>query len=178
MLSGSDFLPVTLADRELFLSHYRKFPQVHSDNTFTNMICWNPYANYRYAYCRENLLISSTIEGKTTFRPPIGPRDPGLLADLLELCTRVGDEAPLSLVDAEQRAWILSEYPDLPLHPDRNYFEYVYRSEDLASLPGKDFLSIRRHLNRFRKNCNPVVEPIDRQNRDEINKFLPKNLWI
>jgi len=172
MLSGTDFSPVTMADRQLFLSHYRKFPQVHSDNTFSNMICWNPYAHYRYAYLKKNLIISSTIKGKSSFRTPIGPRDPGLLADLLKLCTREGDIVPLWIVDSADRAWILSEYPDLPLHPDRNYFEYVYCSEDLASLPGKDYFSIRRHLNRFRKNCKPVVEPIEVKNRDEVNEFL------
>lgn len=161
-----------MADRQLFHSHYGKFPQVHSDNTFTNIICWNPYAHYRYAYLNENLLISSTIEGRTSFRPPIGPRDPGLLADLMELCIKDGDETPLALIDAAQRAWILSEYPDLPLHPDPIYFEYVYRTEDLASLPGKDYLSIRRHLNKFRKNCKPTVEAIDNRNQDEVNEFL------
>ncbi len=138
------------------------------------MICWNSYAHYRYAYLRENILISSTIEGKTSFRTPIGPRDPGLLADLLDLCAREGDVVPLWIVDAADRAWILSEYPDLLLNPDRNYFEYVYRSEDLASLPGKDYVSIRRHLNRFRKNCRPVVEEIGLDNRDEVNEFLIK----
>jgi hypothetical protein len=172
MLSGTDFMPVTMADRHLFLTHYRKFPQVHSDNTFTNIICWNPYAHYRYAHLKGNIVISSTIDRKTSFRPPIGPRDPGLLADLMELCIKEGDEIPLALVDAEQRAWILSEYPGLSLHPDRNYFEYVYRSEDLASLPGKDYLSIRRHLNKFRKNCKPVVEAIDSRNQGEVYEFL------
>ena len=107
MLSGTDFSPVSMADRQLFLSHYRKFPQVHSDNTFSNMICWNPYAHYRYAHVRKNLLISSTIKGKTSFRTPIGPRDRGLLADLLNLCTREGDVVPLWIVDAADRDWIL-----------------------------------------------------------------------
>jgi hypothetical protein len=88
------------------------------------------------------------------------------------LCTKDGDENPLALVDAEQRAWILSEYPELPLYPDRNYFEYVYRSEDLASLPGKDYLSIRRHLNKFRKNCKPAVEAITTRNQGEVKEFL------
>ena len=172
MLSGSDFSPVRLEDRPRFVSHYHTYPQVHSDNTFTNMICWNSYAHYRYADLKENILISSTIEGKTSFRPPIGPRDPEILADLLELCVQKGDETPLSLVDEAQRAWILSEYPDLLLYQDRNYFEYVYRTEDLATLPGKNYLSIRRHLNRFRNNCKPVLEPLDSQNHDEVTAFL------
>lgn len=172
MRGGSGFSPVTLADRDLFVSHYRKYPQVHSDNTFANMFCWNPYAHYRYAVARESIIISSTIAGDTSFRPPIGPRDSELLADLLELCAREGGETPLALVDSAQRDWILSEYPDLTLSPDRSYFEYVYRSGDLASLPGRDYLSIRRHLNRFRKNCKPAVEPIDAGNRDEVEEFL------
>jgi hypothetical protein len=172
MLSASDFSPVRMEHRPLFVSHYLQFPQVHSDNTFSNMICWNPYAHYRYASLKENILISSTIEGKTSFRPPVGPRDPEILADLLELCVHRGDEAPLSLIDETQRAWILSEYPDLPLHPDRDYFEYVYRTEDLATLSGKNYLSIRRHLNRFRNNCKPIVEPLDSQNLDEVTDFL------
>ncbi|HNQ25583.1 MAG TPA: phosphatidylglycerol lysyltransferase domain-containing protein [Methanoregulaceae archaeon] len=172
MLSTSDFSPVRLEDRPLFVSHYQRFPQVHSDNTFSNMFCWNSYAHYRFAQLKENIIISSTIEGNTSYRPPIGPRDPELLADLFDLCIHSGNEIPLSLVDATQRAWILSEYPDLPLYPDRDYFEYVYRTEDLASLPGKNYLSIRRHLNRFRNNCKPVVEPLEIQNLDEVTDFL------
>ena len=50
MLRTSDFQPVTLADRDFFVKHYQRFPQSHSDNTFTNMVCWNDYAHYRYAY--------------------------------------------------------------------------------------------------------------------------------
>ena len=37
MLSQDDFKPVTLADRAFFEAHYAKYPQTHSDNTFTNM---------------------------------------------------------------------------------------------------------------------------------------------
>ena len=41
MLTQDDFKPVTLADREFFTRHYGQYPQTHSDNTFTNMVCWN-----------------------------------------------------------------------------------------------------------------------------------------
>jgi len=172
MLTPADFSPVTLEDRPLFVSHYRRFPQVHSDNTFTNMVCWERYAHYRFAHVRDSIIISSTIDGRTKFRPPIGRHDPELLEDLIALCLQEGDDAPLVLLDAEARARIAQQYPDLPLYPDRNYFEYVYRAEDLAKLPGRQYLNIRRQLNRFRKNCNPMVEEIGDDNQDQVEEFL------
>jgi hypothetical protein len=172
MLTRSDFSAVTMEDRALFLSHYRRFPQVHSDNTFTNMVCWEEYAHYRFAHVRDSIIISSTIDSRTKFRPPIGPHDPELLEDVIALCLQEGDDTPLVLVDAEARARIEQQYPDLPLYPDRNYFEYVYRADDLALLPGSQYQNIRRHLNRFRKNCNPIVEEIGEDNRDQVEEFL------
>ena len=172
MLTKRDFKPVTLGDREFFTRHYQKYPQVHSDNTFTNMVCWNHFAHYEYAYVRGNLLLSSTIEEKTTFRPPIGPRDPSVLSDVIRLAISEGDDVPFVLVDNPSKSWITSEYPDLPLYPDRNYHEYLYRTRDLADLPGKKFLTIRHHLNKFQRNCTPEIEPITGKNLNDVRDFL------
>ena len=172
VLAGSDFSPVRVEDRPVFQEVYKQYPQVHSDNTFANMICWNSYANYRYARVRDSLLISSTIGGNTKFRPPVGPPDPDLFADLLSLSVREGDENPLVLITETMRAWMHEEYPGIPLYPDRNYWEYLYLTGDLAHLQGKNYLTIRRHLSKFRRNCNPVVEPINATSRDEVCEFL------
>jgi hypothetical protein len=75
MLSIDDFEPVTMENRSVFVNHYRSYPQTHSDNTFTNMVCWNHYAHYRYASVNGSIILSSTIDGVTRFRPPIGRRD-------------------------------------------------------------------------------------------------------
>ena len=75
MLTQDNFRPVTLADREFFEKHYAHYPQVHSDNTFTNMVCWNHYASYSFAYVEKNVVIASTIGSVTRFRAPIGPRN-------------------------------------------------------------------------------------------------------
>jgi uncharacterized protein len=172
MLTKRDFRPVTMGDREFFAQHYKKYPQVHSDNTFTNMVCWNHFAHYEYAYVRGNLILSSTIEEKTTFRPPIGPRDPVVLADVIQLAIAEGDDVPLVLVDNPSKSWITSEYPGLTLYPDRNYHEYLYRTKDLADLPGKKFLTIRHHLNKFQRNCAPEIEPITAKNLNDVRDFL------
>jgi len=172
MLSQDDFVPVTLADREFFFRHYEQYPQTHSDNTFTNMVCWNHYAHYTYACVEKNIIIASTIGSVTRFRPPIGPRNPALLRSLIRLASDVSDTEPVVLIDPDTARWMQEVCPGINLVPDRNHFEYVYRAEDLAGLPGKNYLTIRRQVNKFRRNCVNVVEPISKENWEEVKRFL------
>jgi uncharacterized protein len=172
MLSQADFKPVTLADRVFFEQHYALYPQVHSDNTFTNMVCWNHFAHYTYAYVEKNIIIASTIGNVTRFRPPIGPRNPALLRSLIRLASDVSDNEPIVLIDPETALWMREICPGINLIPDRNHFEYIYRAADLAELPGKNYLTIRRQINKFRKNCTNVVEPISKENWEEVKRFL------
>ncbi len=172
MISQEDFRPVTLADRAFFEQHYARYPQVHSDNTFTNMVCWNHYANYQFAYIRKNVILASTIDGITRFRAPTGPRDPALLRSLLRLASDVSDNEPVVLIDTETAEWMRNVCPGINLIPDRKHFEYVYRAEDLALLPGKNYLTIRRQINKFRKNCMSRTEPMTQENREEVKRFL------
>ncbi|MEN6443144.1 MAG: phosphatidylglycerol lysyltransferase domain-containing protein [Methanoregula sp.] len=175
MLKQDDFIPVTLADRDFFAQHYARYPQTHSDNTFTNMVCWNHFAHYRYAYVNGNVILASTIDGITRFRAPIGPHDPDLLRALVRLASDVGDpERPVVLIDPDTAAWIKDVCPDMTLVPDRNHYEYVYLATDLAELQGRNYLKIRNQLHKFRHNCSHRVEPITPENRDEVMSFLIK----
>ncbi len=174
MLEETDFKPVTLCDRDLFLKHYERFPQVHSDNTFTNIVCWNHYAHYRYANIEGNIVLSTTFDGKTRYRPPIGPCNPDLLMDLMRLAAKSSDDIPLFILDPETKEWISEMYPDLKLYPERKYFDYVYSASDLAELPGKKYLTIRHQLNQFQRTCSPYVEPITKDNVKDALDFLDK----
>ncbi|MDM7935127.1 MAG: phosphatidylglycerol lysyltransferase domain-containing protein [Methanothrix sp.] len=175
MLRDSDFRQVLLADRDLFSRHYERYPQVHSDNSFTNMVCWNHYAHYRYAHSNGSIVLSSTIGGRTRYRPPIGPRNEELLAEVMELAARSDDPFPLVVLDPGSREWIAGIYPELDMRPERSYFDYVYLASDLADLPGRRYLTIRHQLNKFQRTCSPVVEAIDEGNIWEIQEFL--DLW-
>ena len=174
MLSIDDFRPVTLQDRRFFSDYYARYPQAHSDNTFTNMVCWNQDANYRYAVVNGSVILSSTIDGTTRFRPPIGPRDADLVKEVIRLACRESDDEPVVLIDHDTSLWIQSLCPRLHIISDQNHFEYVYDARDLADLSGGSYLNIRRQLNRFRKNCAYAVEQITAENCDEVKSFLVK----
>ena len=175
MLKDVYFKPISMGDRDLFVSHYKSFPQVHSDNTFTNMICWNGYAHYRYAFVEGCIILSSTVDGKTAYRAPIGPKDPELLAQVLALAAKSDKDMPFIILDPGNREWISELYPKLSLYPMRDYFDYVYRASDLAKLPGKKYQTIRKQLNQFQRDCSPRVEHVTPENVQEIRDFL--DLW-
>ncbi len=172
MLRFADFKPVSLDDRELFGEHYRQYPQVHSDNTFANMVCWNHYADYRFRESEGSIVLSSTINGGTSFRPPIGPKNPDLIGDVIDLAAREGGDRPVLVLDPANEAWIRELYPDLPLHADRDFFDYIYRTEDLADLTGKGYATIRRQINRFGREYAYTVEEITEENINEVWEFL------
>jgi hypothetical protein len=174
MLCQEDFKPVTLADSKFFERHYALYPQTHSGNTFTNMVCWNHFTPYRYAYVNGKVIISCTTEGITRFHPPIGPRDPALMRELIRLALDVSDDTPFVIIDPDTARWIQELEPGFVLVPDRKHFEYVYRAADLAELPGKKYQKIRSHLNRFRKNCLNMTEPITSENLEEVRELLRK----
>jgi len=75
MLKANDFQPVALEDRDSFARITSSFPRATA-TTPSHMVCWNDYAHYRYAYVEDCIILCSTIEGKTRYRMPIGPRNP------------------------------------------------------------------------------------------------------
>jgi hypothetical protein len=174
MISPEDFAPVTLEDRDLFTGWYRSYPQIHSDNSFANMVCWNHYAHYRKAVAGDHLVLSSTVGGETRFRFPIGPRDPGITGEVLRLSLEAGGSPPFVVFDGEDRDYLAEAFPRLVLHPFRDFFEYVYRSSDLADLPGRPYLKIRHQLNRFHRRCSYATEPLARENTGDVREFLER----
>ncbi|HMA05770.1 MAG TPA: phosphatidylglycerol lysyltransferase domain-containing protein [Methanomicrobiales archaeon] len=174
MFSAEDFSPVTLEDRDLFSSFYRSYPQLHSDNSFANMVCWNHYAHYRKAVTGDHLVLSSTVNGETRFRFPIGPRDPEVTKEVLRLSLDAGGSTPFVTFNGEDRSYLGEVCPELVLHPFRDFFEYVYLSSDLADLPGKPYLKIRHQLNRFHRRCSFATEAITGENTGEAREFLER----
>ncbi|AKB51864.1 hypothetical protein MSBRW_2611 [Methanosarcina barkeri str. Wiesmoor] len=131
--------------------------------------------HYRYAYVKGNVILACTAAGVTRLHPPVGPRDPELMKEVIRLALDMGNNnKPLMLIDPETAKCMKEIDPDLILVPDLNHFEYVYRAFDLAELPGKKYLKIRSQLNKFRKNYRHTVEPITSENREEIMEFLVK----
>lgn len=174
ILTLDDFRPVEMKDGAFFREIFAKFPQIHSENNFTTMIAWQDYSHNSYAYVGDSLLVSAIINENRVFHAPVGPRDPTLLRDLLHLSADTGGDRPFYIFDRPTHDWILHEFPGLRLHTDRDFFDYIYLTGDLAHLSGKKYLGIRKHINRFNRKCPFTVETVESGNLPEITEFLKK----
>jgi hypothetical protein len=174
MLKYDDFVPVSQDERSIILAHYQKYPQMHSDNSFTNMVCWNPYAHYEYAFSGKSLVLASTIDNSLSFRVPIGPKNKRLMSEVYSLAFREGGENPLLIFGEQDRDWFIQQRPEVPVYPDRDFFDYVYLTRDLAFLKGKKYLTIRKALNKFSRECRYETERIADDNMDGVRIFLEK----
>ena len=178
MLSIDDFQPITLKDKPVFDKHYEKYPTTHSDNVFTTLISWMEYAGYHFAFLDDNLLIYSTINNQIRFRPPSGKFKKEIFVQVLNLAKKQDSDYPFGVVDLKTKEWMSKIYPKIEFKEHRDYYDYVYLSEDLAELKGSSYSKIRNRLNKFKKNNVYSVEKISEENMKEVREFLKRwCLW-
>ena len=178
MLSLDDFKQITLEDKLLFDKHYKKFPPVHSDNLFTTLISWMEYADYHFTFLDDNLIIHSNIDNQIRFRPPSGKFKIDVFDQVINLAKKQNSGYPLGVIDLKTKEWMSKVYPNIKFEEHQDYYDYVYRSKDLAELQGSAYAKIRNRLNKFKKNNEYLVEKISEENINEIQEFLKRwCLW-
>jgi hypothetical protein len=178
MLTIDEFKNLNLEDKNIFNKLYEKYPPIHSDYVFTTMISWKEYAKYKYANFKDHIVILTNIEDKLSIRPPIGKFNEDIFSQILKIAKRIDSDLPIGMIDPRFKDWILNNYPQLKLTPNRDFFDYVYLSSDLANLPGSKYRKIRNRLNKFIKNYKYEIEPISEDNINDIRKFLKRwCLW-
>lgn len=173
-LNDDHFHPITLEDKAVFDKIYAEYPISHSENTFGTLYCWRHYGHYEIAVVEGCLIIRGSTDAYTSVRAPIGPKNREVLDATIDLAISSGEPAPFLVLEPWQSEWIHEVRPDLRFLPDRDFFDYVYETNELASLEGKPYLMIRKQLNRFRKKCPSTVEPVTDENFDEVREFLIK----
>ncbi|MFO7619120.1 MAG: phosphatidylglycerol lysyltransferase domain-containing protein [Thermoplasmata archaeon] len=176
--STEDFQPLRLEHKPLFDAHYSKYPPRHSENLFTTLMSWSHFVVPHFLFQDGCLMIMTRPDENPRFRPPSGPCNPELAEQLVALSGQSGSEYALVLVDNDTRIWLESIFPQASFvkHPD--YFDYIYKASDLATLEGKNYLKIRNKLSKFKRQQAYEVETLCKQNIEEIRKFLQRwCLW-
>ncbi|HWQ67862.1 MAG TPA: phosphatidylglycerol lysyltransferase domain-containing protein [Methanospirillum sp.] len=173
-IDDDDFHPITIEDKKIFDEIYSRYPIEHSENTFGTLYCWRHYGHYEIAVIEGCLIIRGSTDAYTSLRAPIGPKNKEVLDAVIDLALSTGAEAPFLILEPWQYDWIPRVRPDLTFRPDRDFFDYVYKTSDLAGLEGKQYLMIRKQLNKFRKNCPSEVEMVTEKNFDEVRDFLAR----
>lgn len=132
--------------------------------SFPNLRIWG---RQKVAFVDGFAAFFSQFDRVSIYPFPLGQGDMKHMLDLLihDAKTR-GIPCRLSSMSAEDCATVERLYPGrFQFHTDRDYFDYIYRIEDLAALKGKRYQSKRNFVNRFRlAHPSCVFEPLTERN--------------
>lgn len=145
--------------------------------TFGNNYVWRKVYNIQICRYKDFYMLRNTdhTDGQPRFFFPAGRGDlHEAIAVLREYCSGLG--VPLMMTANKQSTeWLIANYPEVRAEGDRDGFDYVYNSADLAELKGKKYHSKRNHLNRFYEN-DWSFEPITMANIPDCVSVLDQ--WL
>jgi hypothetical protein len=139
-----EFKSLEIGDRAVLAPFFERFPLEISESTFGNHFIWRRFDHPSYTTIHGNLCLH--------FAPPCAP--PYFLQPLGE--TDVPDTIAVCLSHAPRLSRIPASFAErwckgFRCGPDRDDYDYVYASSDLAELKGKKYDGKRNRIRKFEK---------------------------
>jgi len=168
------FKPLGIEDRALIAGRLQAYEPETSELTFTNLFIWRRYYGLEWSLSGDMLLLACNPENKTPFcLPPIGPGPRRETVGELLSWLREARQAPDPFISRADGKLVreLSGNPEFSIEPEREHFDYRYRSADLIGLAGRKYHGKKNHLNKFRATCRFSYEPMTREHVPACLKF-------
>lgn len=149
------FKPVTFEDipeieKYLPYQNYRT-----SEYTVAGIFMWRNFYQISYCIVEEMLIIKMMYKSENPFFCiPVGPGSlPKALEALRSCCKDQKYELVFAAVPDGAIPALESAFgKPVSIEENRNWFDYLYLTEDLASLQGKKFKAPRNHINKFKRS--------------------------
>ena len=158
------FKAITIEDKETISSYTLNSSLQNCDFAFANMCSWQFLYDSEYAVSDGFLFIRFYIEDKKrlAYMLPVGQGDLKNAIDILEKDIVAMDHPLLILgITQESKENIENLFSGkFTFLQERNYFDYIYLREDLATLKGRKFQHKRNHANKFKKTYSYSYLPI------------------
>ena len=164
--SSIDFHPVTVADKPLFEYYMLRSEEQNCDLNFANIFCWSDTYHSEVAEAEGFLIIRFDNGGAKSYMQPVGDGDKRVVFELLRQ-DAFEQRSPLRLygLSAEWRKFLEEYYPqEFAFDAPRALCDYIYRTSDLAQLPGRRYQPKRNHLNRFVARYEWYAKPLSKDN--------------
>ncbi len=152
--------------------HYLKYSQHKGcEYNFVNLYLWG---RQRATVFEDFLVFFSQFDRKSVYLYPSGQGNiaPAIQA-ILDHAKRRDITCRITGLLEQECQTLEAAFPGkFQFHCDRASFDYVYRTEDLATLKGRKFQKKRNHLNRFRQEYpDHRFEPITQENCAQVASF-------
>ena len=164
------FKDIELTDRDTITGITRKSNRRNCDLSFSNLCSWRFLYDTQFAVVNDFLVFKFWAQGELTYMMPVGKGD--LKETIKELIRDAKqEEQPFRMLGVcrgmqEDLEHILPN--KFVFTTTRDYADYLYYREDLATLKGKKFQSKRNFTNRFKRQYpNYEYAPITPDNIEE-----------
>lgn len=164
-------------DRELISSYFWKYPSRDCDRTFANTYLWARFYNSGFAIVENTLVFQSDEEGMSFSFPAGEPENvKKAIQTLRGYSERMGQRFYLHGVTPEEFELLESLFPDtFKIEYERDYADYVYETEKLATLSGKKLHGKRNHINKFKATYEDwSYETLSEENQEECFQMALK----
>lgn len=128
--------------------------------SFANLYLWG---RQQAAFLHGCVAFFSHFYGRSVYPYPIGSGDKkAVIEEILKDASDRGIPCRIIGVTDADRADLEGWFPGkFTLRTDRDSFDYVYATDDLADLKGRKFQKKRNHFNRFRaEHPNYEIQPL------------------
>ena len=170
---------ITIDQKELFNSYFEKDKRLSQEICFSNLYMWKTGYNMKYDIVDGFLIIFAGYDPiGEYFHFPIGEGDKRKVILKLDeyMVEKYGSYSIRKLLksDVEELEKLL---PGLfETEENREFFDYVYRVEDLIKLKGKKYHSKKNHLNTFKNTYNYTYHRVTGENIRMCEECASK--WI
>lgn len=166
-----------LEDKEQIEYYFSKAPGRSCERTFVNVYLWSRHYRVKYAVIEDTVVFRSEDNG-LAFAYPAGDSENvhAALEYLMEYSRSKGEPFRLYNVTKEHFEQLEGWYPGrFEIEYNRDYADYVYETEKLATLAGKKLHGKRNHINKFKTLYpNWSYEPLSGENVEECFQMALK----
>ncbi|MFA5103805.1 MAG: phosphatidylglycerol lysyltransferase domain-containing protein [Candidatus Margulisiibacteriota bacterium] len=159
--SYPNFKPLEREDKELFENYYFRRKIEISDHAFTNYYIWRKIDQPQLtiiAGCLCALVMGP--DKRRHFMMPLGDGD---VKEAGKICL----EHTGSIIRADYHfKEAVGQNEQYEIVEDRDNFDYVYLTKDIAGLKGRNYDGKRNHINAFLKNNIYVYEKMEKKHID------------
>ena len=122
------------------------------DYSIGGIFMWRDFFHTRCAFYNDTLMFQvKYLGGVTAFTVPLGKDPRGAVEQIERYCTEKSLPLIYCTVPNDEIPILKQRYPDAQVIPSRDWFDYLYRAQDLAGFSGKKYDGQRNHIHRFRR---------------------------
>ncbi|MEE1315430.1 MAG: phosphatidylglycerol lysyltransferase domain-containing protein [Faecalimonas sp.] len=165
-----------LEHRELIESYFKKYPSRICERTFVNEYLWCRFYQVTFAIVNDTLVFRSGEAGSFSFPAGEAQKVRETIVLLQEYAEERGFPFLLYNVTTEFFEQLEAWFPNrFEIFYERDYADYVYETEKLASLSGKKLHAKRNHINKFKATYpNWTYEAMSAENVEECFQMALK----